>query len=150
MRRDVFLLVGAGLSAAALMALVVRAELHQKPSAPMPHLLGDDIVAEYPPVHRADTLADTLTRCSALGAAAETDADCHQAWAESRVRFLGEKTAQSDHSVAPNLGRPLDEARDPKMPDTSAPDLGTMQLLPLRPMALPVLPKNLSSSAQEH
>jgi len=93
MRRDAFLLAGAGLSAVVLVALVVRAELHQTPPPPLSHLLGDDGVGVDPQAQRVAALSETLARCSALGAAAETDVQCHQAWATSRAHFLGQTDA---------------------------------------------------------
>lgn len=146
MWRSALLMVGSGLCAVALVTFCVRAELHHKPYPPVPQLLGDNTMPDDLLLHPRDALSETLTRCSALGAAAETDADCHQAWAESRAHFLGEKAAQSDRSVVPNLGPPLDGASDPKTLNTGAPELSSA--LPSEPMAAPVLPKSLSTAAQ--
>lgn len=124
MRRDAFLLAGAGLSAVVLVALVVRAELHQKPPPPLPHLLGDDGGNAISQARRADNLSETLARCSALGAAAETDVQCHQAWATSRAHFLGQTDAPVG-SRGVNIPTPPSVDTLPNAPKSVAPESGT-------------------------
>ena len=68
----------------AITAAVLDMARKDAPTADRP---ASTIGADTP---RAAQLRDTIVRCQALGETATRDADCLDAWAENRRRFLGQ------------------------------------------------------------
>jgi conjugative transfer region protein TrbK len=77
--------VGFALVAVAIVATAIHLARHE--AAPRP---PGTIVAP-----QTDPLAQEITRCEALGMAAEQDFKCEAAWAEIRLRFFTYRPADS-------------------------------------------------------
>jgi conjugative transfer region protein TrbK len=78
---------GFALVAAALAVALVRVAHEAAALRPSPRLFSPQVPE--------DALARELAHCQALGMAAETDAACKAAWAETRRRFFTYWTAPS-------------------------------------------------------
>jgi conjugative transfer region protein TrbK len=76
---------GFALMAAAMFATAIRLG-HYEPSPRLPRMVV---------VPQSDSLTHEITRCDALGRAAEQDARCDAAWAENRQRFFSYRPADS-------------------------------------------------------
>jgi conjugative transfer region protein TrbK len=76
---------GFALVAAAIVASAIHLGRHEPAPRPARMLVAP----------RTDPLTQEITRCEALGMAAEQDARCQAAWAENRQRFLTYRPAES-------------------------------------------------------
>ena len=95
--------VGFALVAVALVATALHINRHE-PSPRLPRMV---VVAP-----QTDPLIREITRCEALGMAAEQDARCGAAWAENRQRFFTYRAADSGSRATQTRNRPATNRQD--------------------------------------
>ena len=98
--------VGFALIALAIVAVALHRRYDEAPAgAPL-------LVPSIP----SDALARELTRCQAIGMAAEDDAACKAAWAENRRRFFAapptDRASSSPTSAPTSEPKPADKSED--------------------------------------
>ena len=94
---------GFALVAVAITATAIHVNRHE-PSPRLPRM-----VVVTPPT---DPLTQEITRCEALGMAAEQDASCGAAWAENRQRFLTYRPADSRSRATQTRNQPAPNPED--------------------------------------
>ena len=89
-----------GLALTAIMAAAMHLGRHEVAPRPVRTVVAP----------QTDPIAQEITRCEALGMAAEQDAKCNAAWAENRRRFFtyrpvdsGSRNAQTRNQAASKL-----------------------------------------------
>jgi conjugative transfer region protein TrbK len=94
--------VGFALIALAIVAVALHRRYDEAPAgAPL-------LVPSIP----SDALARELTRCQAIGMAAEDDAACKAAWAENRRRFFAPPPTERASSTPTREPKPADTSED--------------------------------------
>ncbi len=94
--------IGFALIALAIVAVAVHRRYDEGPArAPLPT-----------PSVPSDALARKLTRCQAIGMAAEEDAGCKAAWAENRRRFFASPPTEPASSTRAGEQKPADKSED--------------------------------------
>jgi conjugative transfer region protein TrbK len=94
---------GFALIAVAIVATAIQLSRHE-PSPRLPRML---VVAP-----QTDPLTREITRCEALGAAAEQDARCDAAWAENRQRFFTYRQADNRSCTEQTRNQPAPDPGD--------------------------------------
>ena len=94
---------GFALVAVAIVATAIHISRHE-PSPRLPRMV---VVAP-----QTDPLTREITRCEALGMAAEQDARCDAAWAENRQRFFTYRPADSGSRATQTRNQPAPNPQD--------------------------------------